>query len=165
MTTPGLSPDTERAALCEFLDRQREALINKVQGLSEAEARRTATVSSLSILSVIKHSAIWEGRWFQEIVAGKGSPEQWSEVESEEVDPTFCVSDEDTVETVVAYYRDQIAASRKIVAGMDLDAPCVWPKLAHRSLRWIALHMIEETARHAGHADIIRETIDGSRGL
>jgi hypothetical protein len=80
------------------------------------------------------------------------------------VDPTFWLTDEETVETVVAYYREQIAASREIIASFDLDAPCVWPKLAHRNLRWVALHMIEETARHAGHADIIRETIDGSCG-
>ncbi|MGP0030459.1 MAG: DinB family protein [Acidimicrobiales bacterium] len=164
MATAGVSPEIERSALCEFLDTQREALINKVQGLSETDARRAATVSSLSILSVIKHSAIWEGRWFQEIVAGRGSPEEWSEAEVEEVDPTFWLTDEDTVETVVAYYREQIAVSRDIVASFDLDAPCAWPKLAHRNLRWVALHMIEETARHAGHADIIRETIDGSRG-
>jgi hypothetical protein len=56
------------------------------------------------------------------------------------------------------------AVSREIVSTFDLDAPCAWPKLARRNLRWVALHMIEETARHAGHADIIRETIDGSCG-
>jgi Protein of unknown function (DUF664) len=62
--------ETERAGLCEFLEMQREALINKVQGLSEEDARRSATVSSLSLLSLIKHSAIWERRWSQVIAAG-----------------------------------------------------------------------------------------------
>jgi Protein of unknown function (DUF664) len=66
---------------------------------------------------------------------------------------------------VVDFYREQIAASRDIVATLDLDAPCARPGLAHRNLRWVTLHMIEETARHAGHADIIRETIDSSHGL
>ncbi|MCU1362092.1 MAG: mini-circle protein, partial [Ilumatobacteraceae bacterium] len=67
-------------------------------------------------------------------------------------------------ETVVADYRDQIAASNEILDDVDLDAPCPWPEMADRNLRRVALHMIEETAHHAGHADIIRETIDCSRG-
>jgi len=112
---------------------------------------------------VIKHSAIWEGRWFEEIVAGRGAPEEWLDTDPEGM-KTFWLTDEDTVETVVAHYREQIAAWRGIIASFDLDAPCARPNLAHRTLRWVVLHMIEETARHAGHADIIRETIDGSRG-
>ena len=85
-------------------------------------------------------------------------------MQSEEVDPTFRLTEEDTVETVVADYREQIAASREILDSLDLDTPCAWPEMADQNLRWVALHMIEETARHAGHADIIRETIDGTRG-
>jgi len=64
-----------------------------------------------------------------------------------------------------AYYREQIAASQQILGTFDLDAPCAWPEMADQNLRWVALHMIEEAARHAGHAYIIRETIDGSRGF
>jgi hypothetical protein len=165
MSRTKVSPETERAGLCGFLDRQREALIDKLQGVSDEDARRAATVSSLSLLSLIKHSAIWERRWFQVIVAGRSFPDEWPEVQTEEVDPTFRLTDEDTVETVVAYYREQIAASQEIVGSFDLDTPCAWPEMADQNLRWVALHMIEETARHAGHADIIRETIDGSRGL
>jgi uncharacterized damage-inducible protein DinB len=144
---------------------QREALINKLEGISDQEARRASTVSSLSLLSLIKHSAIWERRWFQVIAAGRSFPDEWPEVRTDEVDSTFRLTDDDTAETVVAYYREQIAASQQIVGTFDLDAPCVWPEMAHQNLRWVALHMIEETARHAGHADIIRETIDGSRGV
>jgi len=51
----------------------------------------------------------------------------------------------------------------QITAERDLDAPCAWPPHTHRNLRWVLLHMIEETARHAGHADMIRETLDGCR--
>ncbi len=69
------NPETERAGLREFLDYQRDALIGKVHGLSDAEARLTPTVSSLSLLSLLRHSAIWERRWFQVIVAGNGRPE------------------------------------------------------------------------------------------
>jgi hypothetical protein len=165
MSRTEVSPETERAGLCEFLDMQREALIDKLQGVSDEDARRAATVSSLSLLSLIKHSAIWERRWFQVIVAGRSVPDEWPEVQTEEAGATFRLTGEDTVETVVAYYQEQIAASQEIVGSFDLDTPCAWPEMAHRNLRWVALHMIEETARHAGHADIIRETIDGSRGL
>jgi len=101
---------TERAGLCEFLDLQRHALIEKLHGVSDDENG-------------------------------------------------FRLADDDTVESVVAYYREQIVASQQILRTIDLDAPCAWPMIAS-NLRWVALHMIEETARHAGHADIIRETIN-----
>ena len=163
MSAAGASPETERTGLREFLDYQREALIDRVQGLSDAQARLTPTVSSLSLLSLLKHSAIWERRWFQVIVAGRRFPGEWPEVRSQELDPTFRLTDQDRVETVVADYREQIAASNEVLSTLDLDSPCAWPEMADQNLRWVALHMIEETARHAGHADIIRETIDGSR--
>ena len=158
------SPETERAGLIEFLDYQREALIKKIKGVSDDDARWTPTESALSLLSLVKHSAIWERRWFQVIVGGRSFPDEWPEV-TEELDTTFRLATSDTVETVVAYYREQIAESQQILETFDLDAPCAWPEMANQNLRWVALHMIEETARHAGHADIIRETIDGSRGV
>jgi hypothetical protein len=163
MSAASASPGTERAGLVEFLDMQREALIDKTQGLSDVEARLAPTARSLSLLSLIKHSAIWERRWFQVIVAGRSFPGEWPEVRSQAGDSTFRLSDHDTVETVVADYREQIAASNEILSALDLDAPCAWPDMTDQNLRWVALHMIEETARHAGHADIIRETIDGDR--
>jgi hypothetical protein len=159
------SPDSERAGLIEFLDYQREALIRKLDGVSEEDARCAPTVSSLSLLSLVKHSAIWEQRWFQVIVAGRSFPGEWPEVRTDELDAAFQLADSDTVETVVAYYREQIAKSQQILETFDLDALCAWPEMAEQNVRWVALHMIEETARHAGHADIIRETIDGSRGV
>jgi hypothetical protein len=149
---------TERAGLNEFLDLQREALIEKLLGLSEAEARRAPTASSLSLLGLVKHSAIWERRWFQVVVAGRSFAGEWPEVLPAD-ENAFRLTDDDTVETVLVYYREQIAASQEILRTVDLDAPCAWPDIAG-NLRWVAMHMIEETARHAGHADIIRETID-----
>lgn len=159
------SSESERAGLGEFLDYQREALIKKLEGVSSDDARRAPTASSLSLLSLVKHSAIWERRWFQVIVAGRRFPGEWPEVHSFEPDPTFQLADEETVESVVACYREQIAESQQVLETFDLDAPCAWSEMADRNLRWVALHMIEETARHAGHADIIRETIDESRGV
>ncbi len=77
MSAAEASPETERAGLVEFLDMQRQALIDKVQDLSDPEARLTPTVSSLSLLSLLKHSAIWERRWFQVIAAGRSFPGEW----------------------------------------------------------------------------------------
>jgi hypothetical protein len=166
MSTDEFSSATEREALCGFLDQQRDALIRKVVGLSEADARRAATVSSLSLLSLIKHSAIWERRWFQIIFAGRGLPDEWPIVDSgQKAGATFGLADDDTVESVLAYYRQQIAISREITASVDFDTRCALSDLVDENLRWVAMHMIEETARHAGHVDIIREAIDGSRGL
>lgn len=165
MSTTDASPDSERAGLIEFLDYQREALIRKLEGISDQDARRTPTASSLCLLSLVKHSAIWERRWFQVIVAGRRFADEWPSVPTEDEDDTFELEDGDTVESVVAYYREQIAGARQILGNFDLDAPCAWSEMTNRNLRWVALHMIEETARHAGHADIIRESIDGSRGV
>ena len=161
---PVVSPETERDGLRMFLDWQREALIKKVDGLSELQARMRPTVSALSLLSIIKHSATWERRWFQVIVAGQRLPGQWPELEDVDDDATFYLDETDRIETVVTEYRDQIAAANQILSTSDLDAPCAFAGASDRSVRWVAMHVIEETARHAGHADIIRETLDGATG-
>ena len=77
----------------------------------------------------------------------------------------FVVDESDTVQQWVAYYREQIDQSRAVAATMDLDTPVARTDLVQGNLRYVLFHLIEETARHAGHADIIRETLDGSRGL
>jgi hypothetical protein len=167
MTAAEFSTDTEREALGGFLDLQRAVLIRKVQGITDADARMSPTASSLSLLGLLKHSALWERRWFQNIVAGRSFPGEFPELEVSEdkMDAEdFRVDERDTVEHWVASFNEQAGISRQITAERDLDTPCAWPPLAHRNLRWVLLHMIEETARHAGHADIIRETLDGSRG-
>lgn len=150
--------ETERSGLCEFLDMQREALISTLQGLTEEQARQTPTVSSLSLLGLVKHSAVWERRWFQVVVAGRRFPGEWPDARPDD-ENAFRLAETDTIESVVEYYRDQIGASQQILQTRDLDAPCALPEAA-TNLRWVAVHLIEETARHAGHADIIRETID-----
>ena len=160
----GAEPVTERAGLREFLDYQRDALIAKVQDLTDEQARMTPTVSSLSLLSLLKHSAIWERRWFQVVVAGRRFPDEWPDVRSAQVDETFQLTADDTIEAIVADYRAQIAVSNEILGVCDLEAPCAWAEMAGQNPRWVALHLIEETSRHAGHADIVREAIDGRRG-
>ncbi len=166
MTTNPPSFATERDALGAFLDRQRSALLRKVEGVSDADARRTPTASSLSLLGLLKHSALWERRWFQIIFAGRVFPGEWPEESVPGWDEEdFRVDERDTVRQWAAYFEEQAAVSREIAAAAELDDCCAWPKQSHRTLRWVLLHLIEETARHAGHADIIRETLDGSRGV
>jgi hypothetical protein len=159
------STSNERDALAGFLDRQRDALVRKVQGVSDVDARRTPTASSLSLLGLVKHSAVWEARWFQGVVAGRPLPDGWPEQESPIPDEDFLLDDGDTVEQWVARYEEAAETSRQIVAAMDLDQSCARTDVIDCNLRFVLLHLIEETARHAGHADLIRETLDGSRGM
>ncbi|MFD7716827.1 DinB family protein [Streptomyces sp. NPDC059814] len=166
MTADQFSMSTEREALCGFLDKQRAGLLRKTVGVSDVDARRTPTASSLSLLGLLKHSALWERRWFQVIVAGRVLPGEWPEPEERDWDAEdFRVGEQDTVKHWTAYFEEQAATSREITAGLELDAPCGRADLMDRNLRWVLLHMIEETARHAGHADIIRESIDGRTGI
>lgn len=147
------------------LDAQREGLIRKIEGLDDALARAAPTASPLSLLGLVKHAATWEQRWFQVIMAGRELPDGWPEVLPEPSDADMMVDESGTVEGWVAAYREQIAQSHAVVASMDLDSPCARTDIIECNLRYVMFHMIQETARHAGHADIIRETLDGSTGI
>jgi hypothetical protein len=155
------APASEREGLSDFLDRQRDILVRKIEDVTDQDARTAPTVSSLSLLGILKHCALWERRWFQVIFAGRSFPGDWPEVRSP-LREDFIVGENDTVQHWLGFYREQVEESRKLVAAADLDAPCAMQP--DRNLRWVLLHHIEEVARHAGHADIIRETIDGSTG-
>lgn len=163
--TVEISTSNERDALAGFLDQQRDALLRKVRGVSDSDARRAPTASSLSLLGLLKHSTVWEARWFQGIVAGRTLPDGWPGRRSASPGTDFVVDETDTVAEWAARYQDAIAISRRIVGAMDLDSACARTDVVDCNLRWVVLHLIEETARHAGHADIIRETLDGSRGM
>ncbi len=147
------------------LDAQREGLIRKIAGLDDAMARQTPTASSLSLLGLVKHAVSWERRWFQVIMAGRELPDGWPEVLPEPRDADMMVDESDTVDRWVTSYREQIEQSHAVVASMDLDSPCVRKDIIECNVRYVMFHMIQETARHAGHADIIRETLDGSTGI
>ena len=161
MPTPFIGPPDEMAGLTMFLDSQREAILRKVEGLSDEQAKRVPTASSLSLFSIVKHLAFVERRWFQNSVAGNDIPGLWPAADpAEELE----VREGDTIESVRALYEQRIAESQAITAeAADPDA-AAHPADIGLNLRWILLHMIEETARHAGHADLLRETIDGSKG-
>ena len=159
------TPDSERQALEGFLDSQREAIIRKIEGLDDATARQAPTASALSLLGIVKHCGLWELRWLQVVVAGRRFPGEWPEGDYTGMAEDFVVDENDTVEQWAAYYREQIEQSRAIAASMDLDTPVARTDLVNGNLRYVLFHLIEETARHAGHADIIRETLDGTRGI
>jgi hypothetical protein len=160
---PERAPASEREALTAFLDKQRDILVRKIEGVTDDDARSAPTASSLSLLGIIKHCALWERRWFQVIFAGRSFPGDWPEVRSK-IRADFEVGPEDSVLRWLGFYSEQVTESRRIVADSELDARCALPGMEDRNLRWVLMHHIEEVARHAGHADIIRETIDGSTG-
>ncbi len=139
--------------------------MRKIEGLDDATARQAPTASSLSLLGLVKHAVTWERRWFQGIAAGRELPDGWPEVLPEPRDADMVVEECDTVERWVAAYREQIEQSQAVTASMDLDSPCARQDIIACNLRYVMFHMIQETARHAGHADIIRETLDGSTGI
>ena len=108
MSEPETAAESERRHMRELLNVQREALIGRLDGLSETQARSTPTASSLSLLALVKHSAIWEGRWFHAIVAGGQLPDRWPDTAHSATpdgeDPTFALGAGDTIESVIAEY-------------------------------------------------------------
>jgi hypothetical protein len=147
-----VTPEVEQ--LRAVLEGLRAAVLKKLAGLSEADARRSTVGSGTNIAGLVQHLTFVESLWFGEIVAGgKASGDR-----SMQVDPSV------SVRTLRADYRAACQASNEIIAAVgDADAP-VTRNGKKRDLRWVLLSVIEETARHAGHADIIREQIDGQTG-
>jgi uncharacterized damage-inducible protein DinB len=152
----------EKTMLSAFLDRYRETMVWKLDGLSKAQASERLVPSATTLLGVVKHLAYVERNWFQHSFAGQPPSFPWPEDEPDQ-DIDFRVLPADTIESVVSLYQQEIARSRAIVAAASLDDMSKDPERP-RSLRWIMVHMIEETARHAGHADILRELTDGAIG-
>jgi uncharacterized damage-inducible protein DinB len=155
----------ERTTLEVFLDYYREAVKAKLRGVSEEEARRRLVPSATTLAGLIKHLCRVEASWFQHRLAQVSSEElpplRWID---DEPDGDFQVAPDETVEALVALYDEQCALSRQTAARFKLEEVVPHPRLGEVSLRWIYVHMIEETARHAGHADILREQIDGTTG-
>jgi uncharacterized damage-inducible protein DinB len=153
----------EKAMLSAFLDRYRETMLWKLDGLTKEQASARLVPSATTLLGIVKHLAYVERGWFQMNFAGEPPNFPWPEDEPDE-DIDFRISTTDSIEGISALYQQEIARSREIVAGASLDDLSKNQERGPRSLRWIMLHMIEETARHAGHADILRELTDGAIG-
>lgn len=155
---------TERELLVGFLDWHRATLAAKCEGLTDQQLRtRSVPPSALSLLGLVRHLAEVERSWFRRILAGEDVPLVYSD--SGDRQAAF-QADGASVEQAFADWRAEVEHARRIEAATpDLDALGHWPRLdVDVSLRWILIHMIEEYARHMGHADFLRETIDGATG-
>ena len=150
----------ERVVLEAMLDENRESLVECVDGLSEEDARRSLVPSLTTPLGLLKHVACAERSWFQRRLAAL--PESEWDGYAYGDDPSWSVAEGDTVASVIDEFQRAASHSREIAAAYDLDHTIEHDVMGTLSLRWIYLHMIEEVARHAGHADILREQIDGA---
>ncbi|GAB18401.1 hypothetical protein GOEFS_054_00140 [Gordonia effusa NBRC 100432] len=149
---------TERAVVESVLDANRRALIECVRGLSDENARRRLVISLSTPISLIKHAAAAERIWFQRFWAGLDESE--CDGYSRRDEGTFFVSDDETLEDVIAEFERASVRSRDIASRFALDDTKLNPREGTVSMRWTLLAMIQEFARHAGHADILREQID-----
>jgi uncharacterized damage-inducible protein DinB len=144
----------ERTTLQTALDYCRDCVVRKVEGLSDDEARQALVPSGTSLLWLVKHLTFAERVWI--FGRFRGEPDL---VPANEIEPG------DTVESVLDGYRSTWQAVDAVITDARLDDGCVETGGDDDvSLRWILVHLIEETARHAGHADILRELIDGQTG-
>jgi hypothetical protein len=143
----------ERELLLAWLDHLRTAIVRKLADLDEDQARWTPDGALIPLLGIVNHLTHVEWRW----TAGKmlGEPTSRSEAE-------FRPGPELTVGEAVALYLARARATDELVRSLPLEQPCT--DGSGRDLRWVLLHLIEETARHAGHADATRELLDGTTG-
>ncbi|WP_300612199.1 DinB family protein [Trebonia sp.] len=149
----------ERDGLLTFLAQQRDALRACVLGLTDEQARATPAASGLSLGGLIKHAGRTERRWVVAGIAGRPLPGLWP---IENWPDDFRMGQDETLAGLLGYYADTADLTGQVIAEVaDLGQPQATD--ADRSVRWVLLHLIKETARHAGHADIIRETLDGQR--
>ena len=158
----------EREVLAEYLDFQRETMLDKTDGLTRVQLAQAHPPSTLTLAGLLYHLALVEETWMEVRFAGLPEREPWASVDWD-VDPDWEFRTALTLEPddLQSRYRQACERSRGIAAAAaDLDQLSVNPMRDGRkfSLRWVLLHLIEETARHAGHADLLREAIDGGVG-
>ena len=153
-----LDDDGELDTALAFLSFARSCVLKKCEGLSEEQLRRRFVVSATTLLGLVQHLTDGERYWFGHTVGGDPA--------YADVDFSMVVPPERPAAEVVAGYREAIGASDAVVAAADgLDQLTTVPVDEEpRSLRWVLAHVTSETARHAGHADILRELLDGTTG-
>ena len=149
---PSGTPD-ERELFLSWLRYLRGAVVRKAAGLSDEDARWRPDGALLSLLGIVNHLTHVEWRWIEGGMRGQ-------EVSRSEEE--FRPGPELTVAAALAAYRERAAATNAAVRALPLTAPCRWGE--QTDLRWVLLHLINETARHAGHADATRELLDGTTG-
>ncbi|GAA2234071.1 DinB family protein [Herbiconiux moechotypicola] len=151
----------ERESIEGFLDFQRASVVWKATGLSDADAAKQLLPSITTVSGLIRHLADVERSWMREDLAGEqGVPYRWSE---EDPDGEFRVTADDSLAAIIADYEAACAESREVAARFHLDDRSAAQE-GRFTLRWILLHLTEETARHLGHIDILRELLDGATG-
>lgn len=161
----------EIPTLLGFLDYQRATMEWKCRGLSDDQLRVPLRPSSMTLGGLLKHLAFAEDYWFTEVVGCESTPEPWAN-EDVENDWEWTSAAHDSGDYLRALWAERIDRSRaavetKLSAGGDAALAATysaWGGRGRTSLRWVLLHMIEEYARHNGHADLIRESIDGETG-
>ena len=154
----------EKAMLGDWLDFHRATLVTKVAGLSDEQARFSPVPTGTSLFGIVTHLADVERWWFAKWVGRLDVTFTWSH---EDPDADWRGPVGATLADAVALYEQECERSRALYADADLDAVVASPDpvYADRGVRWIVTHMIEETARHNGHADLLRELIDGAVGV
>jgi uncharacterized damage-inducible protein DinB len=165
---PAGQPQGELATLREYLTSYRLTLQMKCDDLdAEQLARRSVPPSTMSLLGLIRHMAGVEHNWFQRVLQGRtGEPRPFRSEQDRDLDFNGAVADPDVVEEAFAALKTQIAAADDYLDGLSDSS--LGDELPHRdglvSIRDVLVHMVEEYARHAGHADLLRECIDGRTG-
>jgi len=161
----------ETATLLGFLECQRATLAWKCSGLDAAGLSTTVAASSMTLGGILKHLAYVEEYWFAQRLHGRDRGSPWDTVDWDaDPDWDWHSAARDTPEQLHALWQDSVARSRSMVAEAlaagDVAQPArrPWPDGRAPSLRWILCHMIEEYARHNGHVDLIRESVDGLTG-
>ena len=146
----------DKDLLAQFLDQQRDAVLRKAEGLPEHLANQRMLTTSTTVAGAVKHLTFVERWWFSGHLGGGPLIAAWADGDSEF---EWRVRDDEPLVRLLDQYRCEIERSRDVVAAT--------PDASHglHSLRWVLLHMIEETARHAGHIDILREMLDGRTGI
>jgi uncharacterized damage-inducible protein DinB len=167
---PPLAGD-ETATLLGFLEYQRATLAWKGAGLDAAGLAATVAASSMTLAGMLKHMAYVEDLWLSRWLHGRDPEPPWDTVDwKADPDWEWRSAAEDTPEQLFALWQDSVARSRSLLSealaddGLEQLARRTWPDGRAPSLRWILCHMIEEYARHNGHADLLRESVDGLTG-
>ena len=159
-----LQPASERVGLTERLDEERRAVVAQAADLSpdELHARPLAT-TNLTIGRLVKHLAFAEDRWFQHKLLGLELPEPWRSVDDSEAHEwSFYSADNDSAEDILAIYVAACGRSRTATATCpSMDTLAAHPAFDKKpvNLRWLLAHMIDETARHSGHVDLLRDAL------
>ncbi|GHH46961.1 DinB family protein [Streptomyces candidus] len=152
----------DRASLTSFLDYQRATLAMKCQGLTGEQLKQKAVpTSGLSLLGLVRHIAEVERGWFRLVLSGEDCKPLWAGSDGEPAE--FQVDDAD-VDEAFSCWREACEGSRAVVDAVQSLDDTVDFRGEVISLRYVLLHMIEEYARHNGHADLVREAIDGEVG-